>query len=74
MNDHTTESKRIEVYRLPQADNKAKVRLRFALAGTASWFWGLDNIGLYSIAPKAPPARPTLVSPPTAQLLLGRQL
>ena len=67
VNDHTTESKRIEVYRLPQADNKAKFRLRFALAGTASWFWGVDNIGLYSIAPKAPPARPTLVAPSTAQ-------
>ena len=50
VNDGASESKRIEKFRLPQADNQAKVRLRFAHAGTDSWYWGLDNVGLYSIA------------------------
>ncbi len=63
INDNSIESKRVEVYRLPEADNKATVRLRFIHAGTASWYWGIDNIGLYAIAPKSPPARPTATVP-----------
>lgn len=66
VNDNSVESKRVEVYRLPQADNKATVRLRFAHAGTESWYWGIDNIGLYSIPPKTPPGRPTVTAPATA--------
>lgn len=66
INDNTVESKRVEVYRLAQADNKATVRLRFAQVGTASWYWGLDNIGLYAIPPKSPPNRPTVAAPATA--------
>lgn len=66
INDNSVESKRVEVYRLAQADNKEKVKLRFAHAGTASWYWGLDNIGLYAIPPKTPPARPTVSAPSTA--------
>jgi hypothetical protein len=66
VNDNSIESKRVEVYRLPQADNKATVRLRFAHAGTGSWYWGLDNIGLYAIPPKSPPSRPTVTAPATA--------
>ena len=42
-------SKRIELYRLPEADNQATVRFRFAHAGTDSWYWGVDNFGIYSI-------------------------
>jgi hypothetical protein len=53
-NDDATGSKRIEKFRLPQADNQAKVRLRFAHAGTDSWYWGLDNVGLYSIGAVVP--------------------
>lgn len=49
-------SKRVEKFRLPQADNQAKVRLRFAHAGSDSWYWGLDNVGLYSIAGTVQPA------------------
>lgn len=49
INDDQWESKRIEKFRLPQADNRARVRLRFFQAGTASWFFGVDNVGLYSI-------------------------
>lgn len=55
INDDQMESKRIEKFRLPQADNQAKVRLRFFQAGTGSWFYGVDNVGLYSITgPQAP--------------------
>lgn len=56
INDDQWESKRIEKYRLPQADNQASVRLRFFQAGTASWFFGVDNVGLYSITSPDPPA------------------
>lgn len=49
INDDQWESKRIEKFRLPQADNQARVKLRFFQAGTASWFFGVDNVGLYSI-------------------------
>jgi hypothetical protein len=66
INDNTIESKRVEVYRLAQADNKNQVRLRFAQAGTESWYWGLDNIGLYAIPPKTPPTRPTVAAPANA--------
>ena len=51
INDDFTESKRVEFYRLPQADNQPKVRFRFAQAGTASWYFGIDNFALYSLNP-----------------------
>jgi hypothetical protein len=44
-----TGSKRVEIIRLPQADNQPNVRLRFAHAGTDSWYWGIDDVGLYSL-------------------------
>lgn len=59
VNDDPVESKRIELYRLPQADNQQTVRFRFAHAGTDSWYFGLDNFGLYSI-PAQPPEPPRL--------------
>ncbi len=49
INDDPTESKRVEVFRLPGADNQANVRFRLFQAGTASWYWGIDNWGLYSL-------------------------
>lgn len=49
VNDNAIESKRVELFRLPAADNQAKVRFRFVQAGTGSWYWGFDNFGLYSI-------------------------
>jgi hypothetical protein len=52
VNDDKLESKRIERYRLTSADNAAKVRFRFVQAGTASWWWGVDDFGLYE-APAA---------------------
>ena len=55
INDDQLESKRIEKFRLPQADNKSQVKLRFFQAGTGSWFFGVDNVGFYSIVgPQAP--------------------
>jgi hypothetical protein len=48
VDDDAVESKRVEVFRLPQADNQSKVRLRFAHSGTDSWYFGIDNVGLYS--------------------------
>ena len=51
INDDFTESKRVEYYRLPQADNQSKVRFRFAQAGTASWYFGIDNFAVYSTSP-----------------------
>jgi hypothetical protein len=50
VNDDAVESKRVELFRLPKADNQAKVRFRFAHAGTDSWYFGIDDFGLYSIA------------------------
>jgi hypothetical protein len=47
INDDQNESKRIERYRLTAADNAAKVRLRFVQAGASSWWWGVDDLGLY---------------------------
>jgi len=49
INDDTVESKRVEVFRLPAADNQANLRFRLVHAGTASWYWGIDNWGLYSL-------------------------
>jgi hypothetical protein len=51
VDDDAVGSKRLEILRLPLADNQAKVRLRFATSGTDSWYWGIDNVGLYSITP-----------------------
>jgi hypothetical protein len=49
INDDPVESKRVELFRLPDADNQAKVRFRFAYAGTDSWYFGMDNFGIYSL-------------------------
>lgn len=58
VNDDPVESKRYELFKLPAADNQSKVRLRFAHAGTDSWYWGMDDFGVYSIGltPAASPA------------------
>jgi hypothetical protein len=65
INDNGIESKRVEVLRLAAADNKPSVKLRFVQAGTSSWYWGIDNIGLFSIPPQTPPARPVISAPST---------
>lgn len=63
VNDDQEESKRVEIYRIAQADNKAAVRFRFAQAGTGSWFFGIDNFGLYSISSATAPT----ATPPASQ-------
>lgn len=57
IDDNSAESKRVESYRLTKADNQKTVRFRFAHAGTDSWYWGIDDFGLYSITtiPSTPP-------------------
>jgi len=49
INDDPIESKRIEFFPLPQADNQPDVRFRFVHAGTDSWYFGIDDLGLYSV-------------------------
>lgn len=48
LDDNPVESKRIEKYDLSQASNQPKVRFRFATCGTDSWYWGVDDFGVYS--------------------------
>ncbi len=48
-NDDPVQQKRIEVFRMPLADNQPNVRLRFMQAGTGSWFFDIDDLGFYSI-------------------------
>jgi hypothetical protein len=55
VDDDQVESTRVEVLRLTQADNQPAVRFRFASAGTWSWYWGIDNFGLYSLPTINPP-------------------
>jgi len=69
INDDAQESKRIEKFRLPQADNKAQVKLRFFQAGTGSWYFGVDEVGLYSITTFDPPSLTT--QPKDATVLAG---
>jgi len=54
-NDDGTESKRIELYRVPLADNQKSVVFRFMQAGTSSWYWAIDNWGIYSVPSLATP-------------------
>jgi hypothetical protein len=39
---------RVEYIRVPEADNKAAVRFRIFYAGSDSWYWGVDDFGIYS--------------------------
>lgn len=49
INDDPLDGKRIEVVRIPLADNAPTVRFRFMQAGTASWYFGIDDFGLYEV-------------------------
>ncbi|MBU6400096.1 MAG: hypothetical protein KGS61_07240 [Verrucomicrobia bacterium] len=66
INDDPVESKRIEVFRVPNADNQASVQFRFAQAGTGSWYWGVDDWGIYSV--------PSIVVTPTGPGSLAASL
>ena len=67
VNDDPVESKRVEIFRLTQADNKPNVRFRFAHAGTDSWYFGIDDFGLYSL----PPLKITSIVPSGANVLIS---
>src|SRR5439155_6696571 len=75
--DDPIESKRVELVRLPQADNQAAVRFRVAQAAVNGWYFGIDDFGLYSLAvtnpPLAsnPPASQTVEVGHTATLTVG---
>jgi hypothetical protein len=58
IDDNRVESKRYELFRVSSADNQSKVRFRFIHAGTDSWYWGIDDFGLY--APSEPTSGPVL--------------
>jgi hypothetical protein len=60
VNDDAFESMRFEAYGVPAADNQPSVQFRFFQVGTGSWFWGIDNLGIYSV--------PSLVSTGTTGL------
>ena len=55
VNNDQIESKRVELVRLVQADNQATVRFRFEQAGQNSWFFGIDDFGIYSLSVAAAP-------------------
>lgn len=61
INDDPLDGKRIEVIRLAQADGQAKVRFRIGQAGTSSWYFGVDDFGLYSIN------KPVITAQPASQ-------
>jgi hypothetical protein len=61
-NDDSLSSKRIEVLRLAKADNQSHVRFRFGQAGTSSWYFGIDDFGLYSINTPVISAQPASVT------------
>ena len=43
------EGKRFEVFRLSGADNQKNVKIKFHADGTSSWWWCIDNVGIYSV-------------------------
>jgi hypothetical protein len=71
IDDNQTTSKRVEVIRLAQADNQSAVRFRIASVGTFSWYWGIDNFGLYSISSSAAPIFASAPTPANQLLAAG---
>jgi hypothetical protein len=70
VDDDPVESKRVELFRLAAADNQSHVRFRFAHAGTDSWYFGVDEFGIYSI-PSVPPPVATAPTPAAQTILAG---
>ena len=54
VNDYQSESKRVELFRLPADELQSKVRCRFAEVGADSWYGGIDDFGLYSFRDQRP--------------------
>lgn len=56
----TGTSTKVDGIRLPQASKQKSVILRFFQVGNCSWWWGVDNLAFYDIAPTvAAPVTPT---------------
>jgi hypothetical protein len=49
VDDDEVGSQRVEYFPIPAADNQPNVRFRFAQAGTDSWYFGIDDFGIYAI-------------------------
>lgn len=64
LDDNPFVGKTVEVFPLPKAANQARVRFRFGLAGTDSWYFGIDDVGVYD-------ARVTITPPSLAIRLTG---
>ena len=74
IDDDEVESIRVEMIRLPAADNQPNVSLRFMQAGTASWWFGVDDVGLYSINTPVITAQPqprTISATETTNFTIG---
>lgn len=67
-NDDPVSDKRLEIYRLPAASHKSDVRLRFGQIGTGSWYWGVDNVSFYDVAPAPTPVLTVVPGAGTATL------
>ncbi len=67
IDDNSFDSKRVEMFRLAEADNQAQVKIRFFHAGWDSWYFGLDNVGIYSVPATQPPV---IVTPPASVTVL----
>ncbi len=48
---NTVTSTKVDGIRLPLASKQKDVRLRFYQLGNCSWWWGVDNLAFYDIAP-----------------------
>ena len=49
--DNQTVSARVDGFRLPLASKQKDVRLRFYQVGNCSWWWGVDHLAFYDVAP-----------------------
>lgn len=70
VDDDPVGSKRVELFRLAGADNQSHVRFRFAHAGTDSWYFGVDEFGIYSIASESAPVA-TAPTPSSQSAVVG---
>jgi len=70
IDDDPADSKRVEFLRAAGADNQASVRFRFFHAGTDSWYFGIDNVGVLSL-PAAVEAAVLTVAKANGQVALG---
>jgi hypothetical protein len=55
----TGTSTKVDGIRLPQASKQKSVTLRFFQVGNCSWWWGVDNLAFYDLAPTVVTSIPT---------------